>query len=325
MFPFGFYTIAFLAGLLTTLCAMPLVTRWAIARKLVDEPGERKIHDQPIVLVGGLAVALGIFIPLIVAAILAPLLLNNFTGAAALKYGFNAKVLQLIALGIGAIGMVTLGWLDDKIELRPMPKFAGQTAVALLVAASGIRVTLFVESELFSYAVTVLWILTVTNAFNFIDNMNGVCTGLGFIAAWLCGWAAAVEGQYLVALLAFVTCGSLLGFLPFNFPSARAFLGDAGSHLVGFLCATLAILPNFFSEADPKRWAVLSPLLILLVPLLDLTWVVSYRTMRGKPFYVGDTNHLAHKLAAKGLPRLRVALILWLAAASAGLAVAMFY
>jgi len=327
IFPFAFYAAAWLAGVAGCALAMPIVAPWAAGKGLVDEPGARKIHDRPIVLVGGLAVAIGIFAPLAIGAAIAPLLLSWFDAApsAALLHGLSRRGWQIGAVLAGGVGMLTLGWIDDKVELKPLPKFLGQAAVALLVAGSGIRVTLFVESEIFSYAATILWILTVTNAFNFIDNMNGVCAGLGCIAAWFCAWAAAVEGQYLVALLAFLTCGALAGFLPFNYPKARAFLGDAGSHLVGFLCAVLAILPNFYSAHRPNGLAVLSPLLILFVPLLDLVWVVSYRTAHKRPFYIGDTNHLAHKLNAAGLSRPRVALALWaLACLAAGAASFLF-
>ena len=115
---------------------------------------------------------------------------------------------------------------------------------------------MFVPSLAFSYAVTILWLLTVINAFNFMDNMNGLCAGLGAIGAGWFAVIAAMDGQYLVALIAFLTFGSLVGFLPHNFPTARAFLGDAGSHLTGYLLAVLAILPHFYSKLDPRPWAI---------------------------------------------------------------------
>jgi UDP-GlcNAc:undecaprenyl-phosphate GlcNAc-1-phosphate transferase len=108
--------------------------------------------------------------------------------------------------------------------------------------------------------------------------------------------------------------GALLGFLPYNFPRARAFLGDAGSHLVGYLLAVLAILPHFYSERHPRRWAVLIPLLVLAIPLGDLVWVVLLRWRIGQPFYEGDTNHLSHRLVRRGLTRTQAVLVIWLAA-----------
>jgi UDP-GlcNAc:undecaprenyl-phosphate/decaprenyl-phosphate GlcNAc-1-phosphate transferase len=182
----------------------------------------------------------------------------------------------------------------------------------LLIAATGIRITLFIPSAIAAYAFTVLWILTITNALNFLDNMNGLCTGLGFIAAWSCAWAAAIQGQYLVATLAFLICGALLGFFPFNFPKAEAFLGDAGSHLVGFLIAVLAILPNFYSSQTPHPVAVFTPLFILAVPLYDLITVVLIRWGKGQPFYVGDTNHISHRLVNAGYSRSHAVLLILL-------------
>ena len=237
-----------------------------------------------------------------------------------LAYGVHKRSLELAAIFISGIGMLLVGLWDDRHELRPAAKFFWQFAMATLVAASGARITLFVPNTLFSFAVTILWILTVTNAFNFMDNMNGLCGGLGAIGAFYFGLIAAVAPvpQYLVALVAFLTCGALLGFLPYNFPRAKSFLGDSGSHLVGYLLAVLAILPHFYTAKHPHPLAVLSPLLVLGVPLGDLIWVVILRWRMGKPFYVGDTNHLSHRLVQSGLNRTRAVLTIWLLAAVVG-------
>src|SRR5262249_28741482 len=129
---------------------------------------------------------------------------------------------------------------------------------------------------------------------------------------------AAAQGQYLAALIAFLTFGALLGFLPYNFPRASAFLGDAGSHLVGYLLAVLAILPHFYTRIHPHRWAVLIPLLVLAIPLLDMVWVVLLRWRLGKPFYIGDTNHLSHRLVRSGLSRTSAVTLIWALAAAMG-------
>src|SRR5581483_3850101 len=237
-----------------------------------------------------------------------------------LTHGINRRGLELAAIFFGAIGMLGVGLADDLTELRPAVKFSAQLAIATIVALSGARITLFVPSLAFSYAVTVLWILTVINAFNFMDNMNGLCSGLGAIGAFYLATIAAAQGQYLVALVAFLTFGALLGFLPYNFPNARAFLGDAGSHLIGYLLAVLAILPHFYSAHHPRRRAVLIPLLVLAVPLFDLVWVVLLRWRRGQPFYVGDTNHLSHRLVRSGLSRSGAVILIWILAALIGAA-----
>jgi UDP-GlcNAc:undecaprenyl-phosphate GlcNAc-1-phosphate transferase len=208
--------------------------------------------------------------------------------------------------------------LDDKHELKALPKFLGQIVIAIAVAAACKRITLFVHSEVFSYAITILWLLTVINAFNFMDNMNGLCAGLGAIGAFFFALIAAAHGEYLVAITGFLMCGALIGFLPWNFPHARAFLGDAGSHLVGYLLAVMAILPHFYTKQNPRHLAVLSPLLVLAVPLLDLAQVTLFRTLNGKPFWIGDTNHVSHRLVARGISRRETVLLLWLLAVILG-------
>jgi UDP-GlcNAc:undecaprenyl-phosphate GlcNAc-1-phosphate transferase len=313
-FPGNVYLAAFFGALATSFAALPIWRAWCIRVGLVDDPGHRKIHDLPIPLAGGLAVLTGLLVPLAVATALLKFNLIGESSSGPLLHGLNKRALQLAAIAFGAAGMTILGLLDDKYELRPAHKFLGQLLIASIVAAAGVRITLFVPSVLFSYAVTILWLLTIINAFNFMDNMNGLCSGLGVFGTGLFGFIAAFHGQYLVALLAFLTCGALLGFLPHNFPHARAFLGDSGSHLVGYLLAVIAILPHFHSEKHPHPLAVLTPLLVLAVPLGDLAWVVLLRTRMGKPFYVGDTNHLSHRLVRGGISKPTAVVLIWLLA-----------
>ena len=318
-FPFNVYLLALISAATVTALSLRLWCAWCRRTGHVDDPGHRKIHRTPIPLAGGLAVLTGLAVPLLCGAAVIFFNLFSFpTQNLTLSHGLERRGVELAAILASAVGMVLLGWLDDKHELRPALKFGGQLLIALLVAAAGVRITLFVHSQIFSYAVTILWILTLVNAFNFMDNMNGLCAGLGAIGAWCFAVVAAVEGQYLVVLLALLTCGALLGFLPFNFPKASAFLGDAGSHLTGYLLAVLAILPHFYTAVNPRPFAVLTPLLILAVPLGDLVWVVVLRWRLGKPVYLGDNNHLSHRLVHGGLSPTRAVLLIWLLAAVFG-------
>jgi UDP-GlcNAc:undecaprenyl-phosphate GlcNAc-1-phosphate transferase len=329
-FPFNVYLISFLGAFFMTALSLPFWRRWTPRLGMVDDPGHRKIHQHPVPLAGGLAVLSGLIVTLTLAAAIflwhqastsnTPGALFSFTGIKPytfdlLAYGLTHRLLQLGAILLGAIGMLALGALDDRRDLAPLPKFAGQLAIATLVAASGVRITLFIDNALFSYLVTILWILTITNATNFIDNMNGLCTGLGLIASWAFAWTAAHHGQYLVAAIGFLVCGALLGFLPFNFPRASVFLGDAGSHLIGYLLAILAILPHFYANSHPHRLAVLKPILILGVIFADLLSVLWIRWRLHKPFYLGDQNHFSHRLTRRGLSHSTSVLLLWLAAA----------
>jgi UDP-GlcNAc:undecaprenyl-phosphate/decaprenyl-phosphate GlcNAc-1-phosphate transferase len=320
-FPINVYLAAFIWALVTALIALPFWRGICRRAGLVDDPGGRKIHHTPIPLAGGLAVFTGLAIPLIAGAVAVQFDLLGTKIANPIAWGFGRRGMQVAAILLGAIGMLLLGIADDKWELKAGRKFVGQFLIAVLVAAAGVRVTLFVPNVVFSYFITIFWILTVINAFNFMDNMNGLCTGLGAIAALHFGVLAAARGQYLVALFALVVAGALLGFLPYNFPKASAFLGDSGSHLVGYLLAVLAILPHFHTSENPRLLNVFAPLFILAVPLADLLSVVIYRWRIGKPFYIGDQNHLSHRLVRHGWSQRQTVLFIWLLAAIVGLAV----
>jgi UDP-GlcNAc:undecaprenyl-phosphate GlcNAc-1-phosphate transferase len=323
-FPYNVFALALIGAGLTTAVSVPLWRRWCRRAGVMDDPGQRKLHSAPVPLAGGLAVMTGLLVPLLAGALLAlartglsrPLLGPGT--ARIFAHGFDKEAIQLAAIFAGGIGMLLVGLWDDKFELRPAAKFSGQFLVALLVASAGVRITLFVPSLFFHYAITILWIVTVVNAFNFMDNMDGLCTGLGLIGAWYFGVISASQGQFLVATACFLVTGALAGFFPYNFPSASVFLGDAGSHLTGYLMAVLAILPHFYTAQHPQKWAVLTPLLVLAVPLGDLGWVVLLRWKMGKPFYLGDTNHLSHRLTRRGWSRTRAVLLIWLLAAALG-------
>ncbi len=326
-FPLNLYLGSLVGAFLASLLTLPLWRRWSLRVGLVDDPGSRKIHSEPIPLAGGLAVMTGFLAPLLLGAALllfagheARIPGLDGTDLAKLDYGFGARRVQLGAVLLGLVGMLVLGWLDDLHELRPLPKFAGQFLIATLIAAAGVRITLFVPSVVFSYVVTVLWIVGLTNALNFLDNMNGLCAGIGSIAAGFFAIAAARHGQYLVGALALLGCGALLGFLPWNYPRASCFLGDSGSHVTGFLLAVLAILPSFYSSQRPHALAVLGPLLVLVVPLADLASVVWIRIRLRRPPWVGDNNHFSHRLVRAGLSRSGAVALLWVAGLVGGIA-----
>jgi UDP-GlcNAc:undecaprenyl-phosphate GlcNAc-1-phosphate transferase len=317
-FPFNFFLAAFAGAFLTTLLVLPFWRKWCLRTNLVDDPGHRKIHNTPVPLAGGFAVLTGILVPLATGVILLKLGIVKISAAGLVVHGIDRRGLELLVIALGAIDITIIGWWDDKHELKPLAKFICQLLIATFVALACKRITLFVHSEAFSYVITILWLLTVINAFNFMDNMNGLCAGLGAIGAFFFALIAAANGEYLVAITGFLMCGALVGFLPWNFPHARAFLGDAGSHLVGYLLAVMAILPHFYTRQNPRPLAVLSPLLVLAIPLLDLAQVSLFRTLNKKPFWIGDTNHLSHRLTRVGMSRTRAVLLLWLIAAIIG-------
>jgi UDP-GlcNAc:undecaprenyl-phosphate/decaprenyl-phosphate GlcNAc-1-phosphate transferase len=315
--PLSFYLVCFMVPFLGSLLSLPWWHGWCLRHQLLDEPGERKLHLRPIPLAGGPAVLTGMSLALLATVLLAA------SGAAGpgfdrLWHDPDRPGGQWAAVLAGALGMTVIGWLDDRHELRPGTKFLAQLLVAGLVSVSGVRASPFGSSPLVSQLISILWILAVTNALNFQDNMDGLCTGLTCIAATGLGLNAVWQGLPLVAGLALMTAGAAAGFLPHNFPQAKAFLGDSGSHLLGFLLAVLALLPQAWSANPPPASALWRPLLILGVPLADLAWVVGYRLWSGRAFYMGDTNHFSHQLERIGLSRAGAVITLWAAAAACG-------
>ena len=318
-FPEAFYPGGFLTATVAVFAIMPAWIRVCRRVSLVDDPGGRKLHEHAVPLAGGLAVFTGLLLAFAAGALLLSLNLIPIHAAERITYGLSHRAGQLVAIGAGCLATLSIGLLDDRYELSPAVKFFGQLVVAFLVAASGIRITLFVPSLVFSYCATILWIVALINAFNFMDNMNGLCAGLTIIAALFFGLSASLRGDYLVAALAFFCGGAFLGFLPYNFPKARAFLGDSGSHLAGFIVSLLAILPHYYSAKHPVGLAVLTPVFVLAIPLVDLASVVLIRLGRGQPFYVGDNNHLSHRLARRGLTTTQAVALIWALAVATGL------
>ncbi len=269
---------------------------------LVDEPGHRKIHGKPTPLAGGLAVLCGLL------AVMLFVIVNPKSGQPPPEI-----VLRFQGLCFGGLVMMLLGLADDRWELRARGKFAGQLMIAVGAAWAGLRFGWL--PGWWDHVLAVVWILTVTNAVNFMDNMNGLCAGLAAIASGFMGVIFAGAAEPFVAVLCFATSGAALGFLPYNFPRASAFLGDSGSHLLGFLLATLPLNAGIGARRFPE---CLVPFVVLAVPLVDLVAVMILRWRAGQPVYVGDTNHLSHRLVGRGLSRTMAVLLLWAAGAVAG-------
>ncbi len=297
------FDVSFALALLFT----PMFRKFSHSWGFLDEPdAERKFHTTAMPLLGGFAV-------------FAAFALNVMVGAA-----FNASLAanfqQLAILVGGGAAMLVLGAYDDKHDLKAGPKLLGQVAIASLVWFAGMRITLFIDNALVSYLLTVFWIVAVTNALNFLDNMDGLCAGVGIVCALLFAFIAGVQEQSFVCLLALALAGALLGFLPHNFKPATIFLGDSGSHFIGFMLAVLPVMTTFYrEETAPTHLPVLIPLLVLAVPLFDMVLVSWRRWRRGQGVGVGDTTHISHRLVKLGLPESWAVTLIYLLTLTLGL------
>jgi len=208
-----------------------------------------------------------------------------------------------------AAGVAALGFVDDRIRLRPLFKFLGQCLAALTVIASG-AIFHATGSKPLNFVITLLWITGITNAFNLIDNMDGLCAGVTVIIAGFRFVSALQSGDEPGARLVAIVGGAFLGFLFFNYKPARIFMGDTGSMFAGFLLGSLAIAApvpqtqGFFS-------GVLYPMLTFVYPIFDALLVSFLRRMGGQPISVGGRDHSSHRLAALGLGECKVVWVLW--------------
>ncbi len=219
-----------------------------------------------------------------------------------------------------------LGLADDAWKLDWRIRLAVQLAVAAAVVfGRGWTLTLFIDIPWLTHAASVLWIVGLVNAFNFLDNMDGLAGGVAAIAAALLAAymllvpeGAGGQPQLFVAGFLFLLVGALLGFLWHNRPPARIFMGDAGSYFIGFCLAVMTILATFSGPGVPRH-SIVAPLCVLAVPLYDTASVVCIRLRNGRSIFEGDTNHFSHRLVDLGLTKTQAVLTIYLATAACGL------
>ncbi len=318
--------IALFGSLGLSLGATWCVRLWALRVGFVDKPGGHKRHSRPIALGGGIAIVLAVMVPVTLGAALAHYWQQHEVPAwlpeAARTHlaGIASKFYLLLSVLAPAVLLHIVGLVDDRRALGPAAKFIAQLAAALWVSGvAGVRAVEALPMPI-SLAVTVVWIVLITNAFNFLDNMDGLSAGVAAIAAAIFAIASTLAGQIFVPVLAWVLVGALIGFLFFNFSPASIFMGDSGSMVVGYLLSVIAILATFY---DPGQGlapiGVLVPLIVLAVPLYDVASVVIHRLRLGESPFRGDRRHFSHRLVRKGMTQRGAVLTIYLATAATGL------
>ena len=323
--------VSFVLSLLGTL----LVRRIAIRVGFVDKPGHRKIHSKPIALGGGIAIFTAFALPL-AAAVAAAWFMPQVVAAggsprfeelrAALVGGVQRQTSLALSFLGACLALHLMGLWDDRKALGPYSKLFVQLAVtaALVLLNPSLR-ALTALNELTplgaapSIVLTVLWITAVTNAFNFLDNMDGLSAGVACVCAIAFFVAAITIGQWFVAASLALLIGALLGFLCFNFPPASIFMGDSGSLVIGFILGVLTIRTTYLPAGEDfgAGWySVFVPVIVLAVPLYDLVVVSLIRISRGVSPFEGDTNHFSHRLVARGMSKRTAVLCMYLITAA---------
>ena len=296
--------LAFLVAVAAAAIFTPLVIRGAKRWHLLDSPDEtRHLHDRAVPRLGGVAVFIATMLGIASTLVYSPAR-NSLTPE------WHHFVLALL---LGGTVLFAAGLVDDLRRIRPFAKIIAQCIAALIVAMLGFRIEILgigasvLHLGWISIPLTVLWIVAVTNAFNLIDGLDGLATGIAIVALTTVFAAATVLGNFEVATVALVLIGALVGFARYNFSPARIFLGDSGSLFIGFM---LAVLSMHGSIKSATAVLVAIPLFALAVPLLDVSVSILRRWLRGVPIFSPDARHIHHRLLALGLTPGRASFVL---------------
>jgi UDP-GlcNAc:undecaprenyl-phosphate/decaprenyl-phosphate GlcNAc-1-phosphate transferase len=303
-----------------------LMRRVALRLDFVDKPGGRKAHAKVTPLLGGVAIFWAVSLPLLAVAVAAHVYTPPVDSGLRHLLGGVASQTPLLLTILGCLaGMHVLGLVDDRRALGPYVKLAAQVGItALLVLTTDLRI-LTALGPVASAGLTILWIVAITNAFNFLDNMDGLSAGIAAVASAAFLITALTIGQLFIAAALALILGACLGFLCFNFAPASIFMGDSGSLVLGFLLAVLTVRTTFLPPGEDvvSRWYTLfAPVIVLAVPLYDLVVVSVLRLMRGRSPFQGDTNHFSHRLVRRGMSRRGAVLCIYLITGTTALAAA---
>jgi UDP-GlcNAc:undecaprenyl-phosphate/decaprenyl-phosphate GlcNAc-1-phosphate transferase len=306
--PFGialripFSLMLFVGALVLAWAAAWLVRTAALRLGALDHPGPRRQHEQPVPTLGGLAIAFAVL---------------GVAWAAYLGRG-PVSVLDpgpLIGLTLASIPILALGVIDDLRGLHPLAKLAFQATAALILVGFGLGVPEIstpwgggFSTGLFNVPLTIVWVLVVTNAINLIDGLDGLAAGAVAIAAMTLWWVGRTHTDLYVMFLTAAIAGASVGFLFLNFPPAKIFMGDTGSQFLGLMLAAASLIDNRKGTATVT---LIFPLVAMGIPLVDTALAFIRRAATGRPVFVGDSEHIHHRLLRLGLSKARALFVLW--------------
>jgi UDP-GlcNAc:undecaprenyl-phosphate/decaprenyl-phosphate GlcNAc-1-phosphate transferase len=308
---FVIYSIVFVLGLFVSSIVTPLCIRAALKFGYVDRPSERKIHTEIVPYGGGVALFLSLSLIVLILYLVAN---NNLFLPEDLPEFIDLNVLlkdtRALSFLFGALGIFILGLLDDIYDIPAKGKLLLQMIiVSLVIKYSSMTMSFFIHTPWVGFIGTLLWIILITNAFNLLDNMDGVCAGVSIITLLIYFVLLITFQQYLVSLLTLVVSAPLVVFMFYNKPPAKVYLGDAGSLMLGFLIAILSVMSTYYRDGQHLS-TYFTPLLILAIPIFDVITVMAIRYRLGTPFFKADKNHFSHRLLNLGLSPVKVLLII---------------
>ncbi len=310
-----YHILAFLISMNVVLWSTPVVKNFGLKTGYVDRPGDRKIHQRPIVRLGGISIFVGTMTSLLVLWAL---------------FGFerlpSEKEWEVLGVALGGLGFFLIGLADDFLNLTAISRLIMQVVVATMSWFMGVQIDFLslpfglTHIGWLSLPITVIWLVGMANAINWIDGLDGLAAGVSGIAAVVLLIVTLFMDQLSAALMAAALAGGALGFLRYNFNPAEIFMGDGGSYFMGFMLAGIAVIGLVKTTAIT---AVVLPYLILAVPIVDMSSVIISRIKEGKSPFTADKSHLHHRLLQAGLShRLTVlfiyALTLWVGSLALG-------
>ena len=317
--------IAIVISFVISTLAAGMAGRLAVKFNMLDSPGGHKSHGRPVPLLGGSAIFAGLLLPSMLAASVARVWAVQGVPAwvpaelAVHAAGASSRSFQAVVILGGAFVLHVVGLIDDRKALGPWLKLVVQVAVALAVALiAEVRVLTAIGGAL-SVIATVFWLVLIINAFNFLDNMDGLAVGVAVICAAALAGAAMTVGQVFVSAWLCLLIGAMLGFLPYNFPPARMFMGDAGSMVIGFMLGVMSCLTTYVRGGQTYYlYGIFVPLVVMAVPIYDMAGVIMLRIRARTSPMVGDRRHFSHRLVRRGMnPKMAVLTIYACTAATA--------
>lgn len=320
--------IAFCSAFVISAVATPLLARVFGKAGFVDKPRRERFSQRKVPKGGGVAIFWAVVLPIVVGLLLvwycqvhsiSPLWLPQ--GLDVYLPGILSRAGGAVAILVGAAVLHTLGLIDDLRGINPLVKLIVQFVVAIgLVVFFEIRLFTFLPWSI-GTILTVIWIVLLTNVFNFLDNMDGLSGGTAAIVLIMFIWVGRISQQIFVPTMATILLGALVGFLLYNFSPARIFMGDSGSLPLGYLVAVISVLTTYYNpQVHQGQWySALIPLVVLAIPLYDFASVVFLRLRAHRPPWVGDKRHFSHRLIQRGMSQKTTVLTIYLATAATAL------
>lgn len=282
------FEILFISAFISYL-STPFIRMIAFKLDYIDHPENNKVHAHPTPLLGGVAIFTAFLITVIA------------------NYQIVAN-LPIIPILSGTFILLIIGLIDDRMGMMPNFKLLGQFLAAMIVIKAGLRIQ-FLHNYYLNVIVTYIWIVGMTNAFNLLDNMNGLSAGIAAIAAIFFSIISYMNGQIFLSAICLALAGSALGFLKHNFPKANIFMGDAGSLILGYLLAVIAIIGSWKTYILTTSLAI--PILVLGYPIFDTILVSAMRVLERRSIFQGGKDHSSHRLALLGFKRYKTVLIVY--------------